>query len=90
MSDSGLADVVLGGEGVTVSHSIYRFLLRGYVLTSFLQATVHVVSADKDKTSVFKVKRANCHRSREEADQESHQGLDHYGFRVRRWTARWC
>jgi hypothetical protein len=30
--------------------------LRGYALTSFLQATIHLVSADKDKTSVFKVK----------------------------------
>jgi len=29
------------------------------VLTSFLQATVHPVSADKDKTSVFKVKSIN-------------------------------
>ncbi|EGN94223.1 hypothetical protein SERLA73DRAFT_115180 [Serpula lacrymans var. lacrymans S7.3] len=36
LSDSGLADVVLGGEGLT--------------------ATVHLVSADKDRTSVFKVK----------------------------------
>jgi len=36
MTDSGLADVVLGGEGLT--------------------ATVHLVSADKDKSSVFKVK----------------------------------
>lgn len=36
LSDSGLADVVLGGEGLT--------------------ATVHLVSADKDRSSVFKVK----------------------------------
>ncbi|KAF7965517.1 hypothetical protein HWV62_43076, partial [Athelia sp. TMB] len=36
LSDSGLADVVLGGEGLT--------------------ATVHLVSSDKDKSSVFKVK----------------------------------
>ncbi|KIM80670.1 hypothetical protein PILCRDRAFT_9478 [Piloderma croceum F 1598] len=36
MSDSGLADVVLGGEGLT--------------------ATVHLVSANKDESSVFKVK----------------------------------
>ncbi|KAN0107712.1 Protein of unknown function (DUF4449) domain containing protein [Russula decolorans] len=36
LSDSGLADVLLGGQGLT--------------------ATVHLVSADKDKSSVFKVK----------------------------------
>ena len=36
LTDSGLADVLLGGEGLTV--------------------TAHVVSADKDRTSVFKVK----------------------------------
>ncbi|KAH9952567.1 hypothetical protein BGW80DRAFT_1420325 [Lactifluus volemus] len=36
LTDSGLADVLLGGHGLT--------------------ATVHVVSADKDKSSVFKVK----------------------------------
>ncbi|KAI0707522.1 hypothetical protein C8T65DRAFT_216076 [Cerioporus squamosus] len=36
LSDSGLADVLLGGEGLTI--------------------TAHVVSADKDKSSVFKVK----------------------------------
>jgi len=36
LTDSGLADVVLGGHGLT--------------------ATVHLVSADKDKSSVFKVK----------------------------------
>ncbi|KAI0275464.1 hypothetical protein BC834DRAFT_840264 [Gloeopeniophorella convolvens] len=39
MTDSGLADVLLGGQGVT--------------------ATVHLVSADKDKSSVFKVKNVN-------------------------------
>lgn len=36
LSDSGLADVVLGGSGLT--------------------ATVHLISADKDRSSVFKVK----------------------------------
>ena len=36
LSDSGLADVLLGGSGLTV--------------------TVHLVSADKDRSSVFKVK----------------------------------
>ncbi|KAI0360398.1 hypothetical protein OH77DRAFT_678973 [Trametes cingulata] len=36
LSDSGLADVLLGGEGLTI--------------------TAHVVSADKDRSSVFKVK----------------------------------
>ena len=36
LSDSGLADVLLGGEGLTV--------------------TAHVVSAGKDRSSVFKVK----------------------------------
>ncbi|KAH7919183.1 hypothetical protein BV22DRAFT_1108163 [Leucogyrophana mollusca] len=36
VADSGLADVLLGGSGLT--------------------ATVHLVSADKDKSSVFKVK----------------------------------
>jgi hypothetical protein len=36
LQDSGLADVLLGGEGLTV--------------------IVHVVSADKDRSSVFKVK----------------------------------
>ncbi|KAH7912681.1 hypothetical protein BJ138DRAFT_1147826 [Hygrophoropsis aurantiaca] len=39
ISDSGLADVLLGGSGLT--------------------AIVHLVSADKDKTSVFKVKNVN-------------------------------
>lgn len=39
LTDSGLADVVLGGEGLT--------------------ATVHLVSADRDKSSVFKVKNVN-------------------------------
>ena len=39
LTDSGLADVLLGGEGLTV--------------------TAHVVSADKDKSSVFKVKNVN-------------------------------
>jgi hypothetical protein len=39
LSDSGLADVVVGGEGVNV--------------------TVHVVSSNKDKSSVFKVKSVN-------------------------------
>ncbi|KAI1788073.1 hypothetical protein LXA43DRAFT_974992 [Ganoderma leucocontextum] len=36
LSDSGLADVLLGGEGLTV--------------------TAHIASADKDRSSVFKVK----------------------------------
>lgn len=36
LSDSGLADVLLGGEGLTI--------------------TAHIVSADKDRSSVFKVK----------------------------------
>ncbi|KAI0674595.1 hypothetical protein C8Q78DRAFT_1117563 [Trametes maxima] len=36
LSDSGLADVLLGGEGLTI--------------------TAHVASADKDRSSVFKVK----------------------------------
>ena len=36
LSDSGLADVLLGGEGLTV--------------------TAHIASADKDQSSVFKVK----------------------------------
>jgi len=40
ITDSGLADVILGGEG--------------------LSATVHLVSAGKDKSSVFKVKSVNC------------------------------
>ena len=39
LSDSGLADVLLGGEGLTI--------------------TAHVVSADKDRSSVFKVKNVN-------------------------------
>jgi hypothetical protein len=39
LSDSGLADVTIGGEGVSV--------------------TAHIVSANKDKTSVFKVKAVN-------------------------------
>ncbi|KAI0043796.1 hypothetical protein FA95DRAFT_1498062 [Auriscalpium vulgare] len=39
LSDSGLADVFLGGQGLT--------------------ATVHMVSADKDRSSVFKVKNVN-------------------------------
>ncbi|KAI9059164.1 hypothetical protein FKP32DRAFT_1580513 [Trametes sanguinea] len=39
LTDSGLADVLLGGTGLTV--------------------TVHLVSADKDKSSVFKVKDVN-------------------------------
>ncbi|KAL0961531.1 hypothetical protein HGRIS_006470 [Hohenbuehelia grisea] len=39
LMDSGLADVLLGGEGLT--------------------ATIHIVSADKDKTSVFKVKKVH-------------------------------
>ena len=36
LTDSGLADVLLGGEGLTI--------------------TVHLVSADRDRSSVFKVK----------------------------------
>ncbi|KAI0373547.1 hypothetical protein BV20DRAFT_937833 [Pilatotrama ljubarskyi] len=39
LQDSGLADVLLGGSGLTV--------------------TVHLVSADKDRSSVFKVKDVN-------------------------------
>jgi hypothetical protein len=39
LQDSGLADVLLGGEGMTV--------------------TVHLTSAEKDKTSVYKVKNVN-------------------------------
>ena len=39
LSDSGLADVLLGGEGLT--------------------ATVHLASAEKDRSSVFKVKSVN-------------------------------
>ncbi|KAI0311876.1 hypothetical protein OF83DRAFT_1068125 [Amylostereum chailletii] len=39
LTDSGLADVLLGGQGLT--------------------ATIHLVSADKDKSSVFKVKNVN-------------------------------
>ncbi|TBU29364.1 hypothetical protein BD311DRAFT_269060 [Dichomitus squalens] len=39
LSDSGLADVLLGGEGLTI--------------------TAHIASADKDKSSVFKVKNVN-------------------------------
>jgi hypothetical protein len=51
LSDSGLADVQLGGQGLTVRVPFYT--LR--TLTA-PQATVHLVSADKDKSSVFKVK----------------------------------
>jgi hypothetical protein len=51
LSDSGLADVLLGGQGLTVRVPFY--ILR--TLTAS-QATVHLVSADKDKSSVFKVK----------------------------------
>jgi hypothetical protein len=39
LQDSGLADVLLGGEGLTI--------------------TAHLTSAEKDKTSVFKVKNVN-------------------------------
>ncbi len=51
LSDSGLADVLLGGQGLTVRFpsSILRTLTAS-------QATIHLVSADKDKSSVFKVK----------------------------------
>jgi hypothetical protein len=52
LSDSGLADVLLGGHGLTVRRlgSLLVFMLIAQ------QATVHLVSADKDKSSVFKVK----------------------------------
>jgi len=51
LTDSGLADVLLGGHGLTV-----RILLLIFPSPTALQATVHLVSADKDKSSVFKVK----------------------------------
>ena len=51
LTDSGLADVLLGGQGLTVRMSFD--ILPSLTL---LQATVHLVSADKDKSSVFKVK----------------------------------
>jgi Family of unknown function (DUF5923)/Protein of unknown function (DUF4449) len=52
LSDSGVADVLLGGQGLTVRRlgSLPVFVL----IAS--QATVHLVSADKDKSSVFIVK----------------------------------
>lgn len=51
LTDSGLADVQLGGQGLTVCvpYNILRTLTAS-------QATVHLVSANKDKSSVFKVK----------------------------------
>src|SRR6266403_641348 len=51
LADRGVADVLLGGQGLTVRVplSILRTLTAS-------QATVHLVSADKDKSSVFKVK----------------------------------
>jgi hypothetical protein len=52
LSDSGLADVLLGGQGLTVRVLPFTVLR---ALTGS-QATVHLVSADKDKSSVFKVK----------------------------------
>jgi hypothetical protein len=51
LSDSGLADVLLGGQGLTV-----RIPFSILPTLTALQATVHLVSADKDKSSVFKVK----------------------------------
>ncbi|KAG1854482.1 hypothetical protein DFJ58DRAFT_727914 [Suillus subalutaceus] len=45
--DSGIADVVLGGQGMTV--------------------TIHLVSADRDRSSVFKVKDVHVKHSRFEA-----------------------
>ena len=52
LSDSGLADVLVGGQGLTVC---VPFPSTSFTLTAS-QATVHLISADKDKTSVFKVK----------------------------------
>jgi hypothetical protein len=51
LTDSGLADVLLGGQGLTV-----RMPFHILPPLTLLQATVHLVSADKDKSSVFKVK----------------------------------
>lgn len=51
LSDSGLADVLLGGQGLTVRVPFYT-----PCTLTISQATVHLVSADKDKSSVFKVK----------------------------------
>jgi hypothetical protein len=51
LTDSGLADVLLGGQGLTVRIPSYAFSL-----LMPLQATVHLVSADNDESSVFKVK----------------------------------
>jgi len=54
ISDSGLADVVLSGEGLTVSFRVL-FSLRARAHVG-VTATVHLVSLDQDKSSVFKVK----------------------------------
>jgi hypothetical protein len=55
MADSGLADILLGGEGLTVSFP-ELIISTASEHGLFAQATVHLVSAGKDKSSVFKVK----------------------------------
>ena len=52
--DSGLADVVLGGEGLSVS--FHCLFCCGLMLIRLLPATIHLVSSDQNKCSVFKVK----------------------------------
>jgi len=54
MSDSGLADVLLGGEGLNVSgldsyHNVFQY---SQVLP---KAVIHLVSSKHDRSSVFRV-----------------------------------
>jgi Protein of unknown function (DUF4449)/Family of unknown function (DUF5923) len=68
LSDSGLADVVVGGEGVNVS---VGFNVVGItILLTAEQVTAHIVSSAKDKSSVFKVKSV-------------HVKVDHLKFSIR-------
>ena len=52
MSDSGLADVLLGGEGLNVSWLQYAF---SSIFKVVSKAVIHLVSSKRDRSSVFRV-----------------------------------
>ena len=54
ITDSDLVDIAIGDEGLTVCFVLLCLLIGGLVY--IMQATVHPVASNRDKTSVFKVK----------------------------------
>ncbi|KIM77943.1 hypothetical protein PILCRDRAFT_606497 [Piloderma croceum F 1598] len=87
ISDSGLADVVLSGEGLPATVQP-RLVRPGYILS--LQSPHTQILHPRLETQLFQQNlQAARYSSHQEADQESDQGFDYYRYGVLRRTTRW-